>query len=187
MRSKSKSSLTGDGRNSRATRANQITMDLLVQHLREIHAAPPKRATEGSEMDLLRLDYQTFLLEERSLFHSTCAVYLNVVRRFLARCFPDGKIHLNRLQAKDVVDFVLHDTSSRGSKERRLGTPFPEKSLGNEWQKLETKSRRNGQCNGHLRRIGSKSVPRWHPGVAADKDALREAVTTGYLKSRVMI
>ena len=34
-------------------------------------------------MDLLRLDYQTFLLEERSLFHSTCAVYLNVVRRFL--------------------------------------------------------------------------------------------------------
>jgi len=99
---------------------DQITMDLLVQHLREIHAAPPKPATEGSEMDLLRLDYQTFLLEERSLFQSSCAVYLNVVRRFLAHCFPDGKIHLNRLQAKDVVDFVLHDTSNRGRKAAQL-------------------------------------------------------------------
>jgi site-specific recombinase XerD len=99
---------------------DQITMALLLQHLREVHAAPPKPATDGCEMDLLRLDYQTFLLEERSLFHSTCAVYLKVVRRFLVHCFPDGKIHLKRLEAKNVVGFVLHDTSNRGRKAAQL-------------------------------------------------------------------
>lgn len=99
---------------------DQVTMELLLQHLREVDAVPPRPATDGSEMDLLRLDYQTFLLEERSLFHSTCAVYLNVVRRFLTHCFPDGKIHLKSLQAKDVVDFVLHDTSNRGRKAAQL-------------------------------------------------------------------
>ena len=30
------------------------------------------------------------------------------------------QFHLNRLQAKDVVDFVLHDTSNRGRKAAQL-------------------------------------------------------------------
>jgi hypothetical protein len=36
--------------------------------------------------------------------------YLEAARRFLAHRFPDGKLYLKKLQARDVTDFVLHDT-----------------------------------------------------------------------------
>lgn len=99
---------------------DRITMDLLLRYLREVNATPPKPVSDGSDIDLLRLDYQNFLLEERSLFPSTCEVYLKIARRFLVQRFPSGKIYLKSLEAKDVVDFVLHDTSRRGRRAAQL-------------------------------------------------------------------
>jgi site-specific recombinase XerD len=99
---------------------DRITMDLLLRYLREVNAAPPKPASDGSDIDLLRLDYQNFLLGERSLFPSTCEVYLKVARRFLSQRFPTGEIYLKNLEARNVVDFVLHDTSTRGPRSAQL-------------------------------------------------------------------
>jgi integrase len=99
---------------------DRITMDLLLRYLREVNATPPKPVSDGSDIDLLRLDYQNFLLEERSLFPSTSEVYLKIARRFLVQRFPSGKIYLKSLEAKDVVDFVLHDTSRRGRRTAQL-------------------------------------------------------------------
>ena len=99
---------------------DRITMDLLLRYLREVNATPPKPVSDGSDIDLLRLDYQNFLLGERSLFPSTCEVYLKIARRFLSQRFPNGKIYLKSLEAKDVVDFVLHDTSRRGRRAAQL-------------------------------------------------------------------
>ena len=53
------------------------------------------------------LEYQGFLLSERSLMPTTTGKYLEATRRFLFLRFPDGKLYLKKLQAKDVTDFVL--------------------------------------------------------------------------------
>ena len=99
---------------------DQITMTLLLRHLRDEKIVPPPPLTNGSDIDLMVLEYQGFLISERSLMPSTTAKYLEVSRRFLSHRFPDGKIYLKKLQAGDVTDFVLHDTSHRGRRSAQL-------------------------------------------------------------------
>jgi site-specific recombinase XerD len=99
---------------------DQITMTLLLRHLRQtkVVALPP--LANGSDLDLMILEYQGFLLSERGLMSSTTGKYLEVARRFLSHRFPDGKLYLKKLQARDIADFVLHDTSRRGRRSAQL-------------------------------------------------------------------
>ena len=99
---------------------DQITMTLLLRHLRETKVVPPPPLTNGSDIDLMVLEYQGFLMSERSLMPSTTDRYLEVTRRFLSHRFPDGKLYLKKLQARNVIDFVLHDTSHRGRRSAQL-------------------------------------------------------------------
>jgi len=99
---------------------DQQTMTLLLQHLRQAELVAPPPLTDGSDLELMILEYQGFLLSERSLMPSTTGKYLEVARRFLSRRFPDGKLYLKKLQASDVTDFVLHDTSHRGRRSAQL-------------------------------------------------------------------
>ncbi len=99
---------------------DQITMTLLLRHLRQAKVVAPPPLTNGSDLELMILEYQGFLLSERSLMPSTTGKYLEAARRFLFRRFPDGKLYLKKLQAKDVTDFVLHDTSHRGRRSAQL-------------------------------------------------------------------
>lgn len=99
---------------------DQITMTLLLQHLRKIKVVAPPLAATGSDIDLLVLDYESFLLGERSLMPSTTNVYLEVANRFLSHRFANGRVYLKKLQAKDIIDFVLHDTSNRGRRSAQL-------------------------------------------------------------------
>lgn len=99
---------------------DQITMTLLLRHLRQAKVVAPPPLTNGSDLDLMILEYQGFLLSERSLMSSTTGKYLEAARRFLSRRFPDGKLYLKKLQARDVTDFVLHDTSHRGRRSAQL-------------------------------------------------------------------
>lgn len=99
---------------------DQITMTLLLRHLRQAKVVAPPPLTDGSDIDLMVLDYEGFLLGERSLMPSTTDVYLDVARRFLSHRFPNGKVYLKKLQAKDITDFVLHDTSHRGRRSAQL-------------------------------------------------------------------
>jgi len=93
---------------------------LLLRHLRQAKVVAPPPLTNGSDLELMILEYQGFLLSERSLMPSTTGKYLEATRRFLFRRFPDGKLYLKKLQAKDVTDFVLHDTSHRGRRSAQL-------------------------------------------------------------------
>jgi integrase len=99
---------------------DQITMTLLLRHLRQAKVVAPPPLTNGSDLELMILEYQGFLLSERSLMPSTTGKYLEAARRFLFRRFPDGKLYLKKLQARDVTDFVLHDTSLRGRRSAQL-------------------------------------------------------------------
>jgi len=99
---------------------DQITMTLLLRHLRQAKVVAPPPLTNGSDLELMILEYQGFLLSERSLMPSTVGKYLEAARRFLAHRFPDGKLYLKKLQARDVTDFVLHDTSHRGRRSAQL-------------------------------------------------------------------
>ena len=99
---------------------DQITMTLLLRHLRQAKVVAPPPLTNGSDLELMILEYQGFLLSERSLMPSTTGKYLETARRFLSRRFPDGKLYLKKLQARDVTDFVLHDTSHRGRRSAQL-------------------------------------------------------------------
>ena len=87
-------------------------MTLLLRHLRRINIVPaPPLAVTGSDADLICMDYEGFLLREHSVMPSSAGKYLDVARRFLSERFPTGKIYLKKLQAGDIIDFLLYDTS----------------------------------------------------------------------------
>jgi len=43
--------------------------------------------------------------------------HLRITRRFISHCFQDRKVRFEKLRAKDIIDFVLQDTSRRGRKD----------------------------------------------------------------------
>jgi hypothetical protein len=77
-------------------------------------------------------------LEERSLFQSTCAVYLNVVRRFLAHRFPDGKsISITfRRRMSSILFCTTHPTV--GARQRNSWQLFCAVFLGSCFKKTES-------------------------------------------------
>ena len=100
---------------------DQTTMALLLRHLRRVNVVPaPPLAAPGSDADLICVDYEGFLLRERSVMPSSAEKYLDVAQRFLSERFPAGKINLKKLQAGDVTDFLLHDTANRGRRTVQL-------------------------------------------------------------------
>ena len=63
---------------------DQITMTLLLRHLREIKVLPPPPLTDGSDIGLIILEYRGFLQSERGLLTSTIGKYVEVVHCFLS-------------------------------------------------------------------------------------------------------
>ena len=74
-------------------------MALLLRHLRQSNVVPPPAAPD-SDIDLICMDYQGFLLSERSMMPSCVEKYLKAARRFLSDRFPSVKIYLKKLRAK---------------------------------------------------------------------------------------
>jgi hypothetical protein len=71
---------------------------------------------------LVEHDFKEFLLQERGLALGSADRYLEVARRFLSfRCSMRQK-PWQRLDAKGVIDFVLHDSSDRGRRSAQLMT-----------------------------------------------------------------
>jgi len=101
----------------------KASLTLLLKHLRQHHAIPACSVnTHPTPTDAIAQSYQQFLLDERGLGRNTIQGYIAVVRRFLFHRFPDGKVEMDKLRAKDIAAFVLHDTSNRGRKACQLAT-----------------------------------------------------------------
>ena len=109
---------------------DQATMSLLLRHLRQSQAIPVPSPAAGSEIDLVELDYGNFLLQERALMPVSVEQYVPIARRFLSCRFRSGKVRLKKLRAKDVTDFVLHDSSNRGRRSAQLMTTVLRSFLG---------------------------------------------------------
>lgn len=99
---------------------DQITMDQLLQFLRQAHVIPPVPSVPPSEIDSMEQAYRSFLLQERALAPASVKNYADVMRRFLSHRFRNGKVRLNDLHAEAVTDFVLHDTAGRGRRSAQL-------------------------------------------------------------------
>jgi len=100
---------------------DQATMTLLLRHLRQSHAIPvPPPPAARNDIEVIERDYGNFLLQERSFTPASVEQYVPAARRFLSYRFPSRKVRLKKLRAKDVTDFVLHDTASRGRRSVQL-------------------------------------------------------------------
>jgi integrase/recombinase XerD len=100
---------------------DQATMTSLLQHLRRSHAVPvPPPPAARNDIELIERDYSNFLLQERSFMPASVGQYVPAARRFLSYRFPSGRVRLKKLRAKDVTDFVLHDSANRGRRSVQL-------------------------------------------------------------------
>jgi site-specific recombinase XerD len=100
---------------------DQATMILLLRHLRQSHAVPvPPPPVARNDIELIERDYGKFLLQERSFMPASVGQYVPAARRFLFHRFPSGKVRLKKLRAKDITDFVLHDSANRGRRSVQL-------------------------------------------------------------------
>jgi site-specific recombinase XerD len=84
-----------------------------------------QRAAFSPTLDSKRVlehDFKEFLLQERGLALGSADRYLEVARRFLSFRCSMSPIPWQRLDAKGVIDFVLHDSSDRGRRSAQLMT-----------------------------------------------------------------
>jgi len=110
------------GRWSRMSKqsGDQLTMSQLLECLRQSRAICGDTPVRRGSIDAMAQDYCTFLLQERALAPTSVQQYLPVIRRFLFHRFANSQIRLKNLCAKDVTDFVLHDSSHRGRRSAQL-------------------------------------------------------------------
>ena len=95
-------------------RCGEATLMALLQHLRESQVIRVPAPELLNDLDLAEQEYSRFLTQERRLMQSTVDLYLRMVRPFVAHHLQQGKLRLNKLVAKDVINFVLHNTPRRG-------------------------------------------------------------------------
>jgi len=93
---------------------DRCTLALLLRELRRENLIPAPVAPLLTDFDLIDGVYRRFLREERALMPITVEQYSALARRFLRHRFPDGKIRLKEVSAKDVIGFILQDTTTRG-------------------------------------------------------------------------
>ena len=86
----------------------------MLDHLRGLGAVPaPPLPIAVSEAERLHEHYRSYLDQERGLAAGTIAGYLHVARLFFAARAVDGELHLGRMTAAEVTEFVLAECASR--------------------------------------------------------------------------
>ena len=86
----------------------------MLEFLRELGVVPsPAPAVPSNEVEQLQEQYRVYLVQERGLAAGTVAGYLHVARLFCAARAVDGGLHLDRLTAAEVTEFVLAECASR--------------------------------------------------------------------------
>jgi len=86
----------------------------MLGYLRDLGVVPaPPPAVPATEAEQLQEHYRAYLVQERGLAAGTVACYLHVARLFFAARAVDGQLHLDRLSAAEVIEFVLVECASR--------------------------------------------------------------------------
>lgn len=86
----------------------------MLGYLRGLGVVPtPAPAVPATEAERLQERYRTYLVQERGLAAGTVACYLHVAHLFCAARAIEGELHLDRLRAGEVSEFVLAECASR--------------------------------------------------------------------------
>lgn len=86
----------------------------MLEYLRRLGVVPPQApVAPATEAEQLYEHYRTYLVQERGLAAGTVSGYLHVARLFCAACAVDGALHLDRLSAAEVTEFVLAECAPR--------------------------------------------------------------------------
>jgi site-specific recombinase XerD len=86
----------------------------MLGYLRGMGAVPtPVRVAAATEAERLGERYRDYLVQERGLAAGTITGYLHVARLFLVARAVDDELHLDRLSAVDVTEFVLAECAAR--------------------------------------------------------------------------
>jgi len=101
---------------------DQCTMALLLRSLRQAGVLGPVSDRAPTPAEIAERQYERFLLQQRGLMPASARQYLTVARRFVSHSSAGGRFRPDKLRAKDVTNFVLHDTSARGRRSAQLMT-----------------------------------------------------------------
>ena len=100
----------------RAHRCSPRALAALLGFLRGLGVAPlPAPALVVCASDRLLAAFEEYLLRDRGLSELTVAGYRRVAALFVAACFPDGDLRLERLTAADVSAFMLAQSACRSA------------------------------------------------------------------------
>ena len=81
---------------------------------------PPTTAPRPTAVELALAQYQDYLRTERSLSESTVINYTPTVRSFLSECFPSGAVNYRKVDAGEITEFVLRQSTLVTSKRAPL-------------------------------------------------------------------
>jgi site-specific recombinase XerD len=96
-------------------------LEVFLAVLRAARVTPPAVAPARTPAQLLADRYRRYLVEERGLSHLTVDSYGRNIERFVTHHFGVGAAATSRIQVRDVVGYVLHNT--------RTHTPQQTKSV----------------------------------------------------------
>jgi site-specific recombinase XerD len=101
---------------------DQSTMTLLLRNLRHAGIILPVFDQASGPAEIVEREYGRFLLQQRGLMPASARQYVTVARRFVSHSAAGGRFRPDKLRGRDVTNFVLHDTSTRGRRSAQLMT-----------------------------------------------------------------
>jgi integrase/recombinase XerD len=111
-------------RKRRLRRGDRETLRQFLAHLRkrEVIPGPIEPICKNFPLADILNRYEKHLRSERGLAPATIVNYVPFARKFLVDRFHKREIHLQRLQAADISNFVLHHTHTMGCRRAQLMT-----------------------------------------------------------------
>ncbi len=101
-------------RNHRSTRSDAAVLRRMLKILYE-EGVIDKRILEQTQVNLLTVEFASYLRDERALSETTIKRYTDIISSFLNQRYLHGPVDLSILCAKDVISFVTKEA-------RRIGT-----------------------------------------------------------------
>ena len=99
----------------RALYVSRRALCVLLDHLGQAGVLPAPEPTEPSLLEVFLERYRGYLLRERGLAERTAVRYVQVARRFLASCSPDGGACVQGVSAASAIRFLTAECAAHSA------------------------------------------------------------------------